>query len=281
MTALVVTGWGVATAAGEGAVDTPVWDALEGVRVARAVLPLRAWWPGAPERIGRMDRPAAHALLVAQRAFERAGLVGSIPSDMAVLLGTSLGCAEVNERYHRGLVERGGEGASPLLFAQTIPSTSAGEVAIAFGARGHTSTVMAGRASGVAALVEARRALALGRASIALVLAIDTVGADRLRLRASRGEAPCAEAAVALVLEPAPSAIAAGRAPLATLDEARLTSELAAPATEQVDWLGASGLVELVAWIDHGHARSFEAHVGDPSGQVGVLRASRPSATST
>lgn len=280
MSAIVVTGWGITTASGEGPIDTPTWSDTDGLRASRAVLPVRQLWPGAPERVGRMDRLAANALLAAARAVERAGMTGAVPTDAAVVLGTSLGCAEVNERYHRGLVERGAEGASPLLFAQTIPSTPIGEVAIAFGARGHASTVMAGRASGIAALIEARRALSLRRATVAIVLAVDTVGSDRLRMRASRGEPPCAEAAVALVVEAELSAREAGRVALATLDDAYFMTDTHG-GDAGVDWLGASGIVELVSWLVRGTTSTFEVRILAAAGSTGVLRATRVSASAT
>lgn len=259
----VIVAWAAVTAAGEGAPDAPTFTALDGIMASRAALPIRALWPDAPERVGRMDRPAAHGLLVAARALAMAGLGPS--DDTAVIIGTSHGCAEVNERYHRGLVARGAEGASPLLFAQTIPSTPAGEIAIALGLRGHAATVMAGRASGVAALVEARRALALGRCARALVVAGDTAGGDRLRLRRARGEGPCAEATVALVV--------AREGDGAALEHASVTAGDGGDGG--VDWLGASGLVELVAWLTRGEPGRFERAVRCASGRVGTLRVRR------
>ena len=268
---VVITAWAALTAAGEGAALTPHWEPLDGITTSRAVIAVRALWPSAPDRIGRMDRLSAHALLVARRALTRAKL-DAAPHDLAVVVGTSLGCAEVNERYHRALVERGVEGASPILFAQTIPSAPAGEVAIAFGARGHAATVMAGRASGVAALVEARRAIALGRADAVLVIAGDTLGADRIRLRHSRGEGPCAEAMVALLVERANSP----RSPIATLDEARVYGDNEGDDAHP-DWLGASGVMELAAWLDAGARGPFAHALRCASGRRAVLRAGPPS----
>jgi 3-oxoacyl-[acyl-carrier-protein] synthase II len=262
----VIVAWAAVSAAGEGAPDSPVFADLDGVAVSRAVLPIRSLWPGAPDRIGRMDRPAAHGLLVAARALAMAGAPPR--EDTAIIVGTALGCAEVNERYHRGLVTRGADGASPLLFAQTIPSTPAGEIAIALGLRGHTTTVMAGRASGVAALVEARRALALGRCERALVVVGDTVGGDRVRLRHDRGEAPCAEASVALVLARAGEG--------AALEHAGVTAGDGDDGS--TDWLGASGIVELVAWLARADSPRFEHTVRCASGRVGRLRVRRTGA---
>lgn len=261
MSELAITAWAVLSAAGEGAAN------------ARITASARALWPAAPDRIGRMDRASAHALVVAQRALSRAGFERVEIDAMAVVVGTALGCAEVNERYDRALVERGSEGASPILFAQTIPSAPAGEIAIAFGLRAHAATVMAGRASAVAALVEARRAIALGRAERALVIAGDTLGPDRARLREARALRPAAEAVVALVVE-RPD-VTGARPTLATLEHAATRAHTGGD-DDHPDWLGASGAMELVAWLaDVSLADRFEHEVRCASGRLGALRARR------
>ncbi len=271
-----ITAWAALSAAGEGAPHTPHWTEVDGVKTSRITASIRALWPAAPDRTGRMDRASAHALLVAQRALTRSGIEADRASSLAVVVGTALGCAEVNERYHRGLVERGSEGASPILFAQTIPSAPAGEIAIALGVRGHATTVMAGRASAVAALIEARRAIALGRAD----------GSPRHRGRHprprpraaapfERAQPAAAEAVVALVLEPVDAVRARGRAPLATLEHASVRVHDGGDDAHP-DWLGASGAVELSAWLDDpSRSARFEHEVRCASGRLGALRLRR------
>ena len=224
--------------------------ALTAVASLRAELPSRRVepppydrWREPPRRPGRMDRASLHALWVAQEALRALPL--SERASLALVLGTALGCAEVNEAYHRGLSRDGADGASPALFAQTIPSAPLGEVAIATGARGPAITVMAGRCSAAAALVSARRMLLTGKATRALVIASDTLGEDREPVRAARGEAPGAEATVAMLLER--EDVAGGR--LATLDAVTVTTADEVAAVEPVDWMGAAAVIDLPEWL--------------------------------
>lgn len=262
-----IRAWAAMVGGVDGAVDHGGRALLVGAQVARAEVSVRERWPDAPARVRRLDRAAAHALLVARRVIPSAA---QWPGDeVGVVLGTALGCAEVNSRYHRGLIEGGYDAASPMLFAQTIPSTPVGEASIAFGLRGHAATVMAGRCSGVAALAEAVRAIDAGRVRAAVVLAGDTFGEDEVALRLARGLAAPGEATVALLLCDARDADA--DAPRVS---ARVTTDEAVPPEGGIDWLGASGLLELVAWLD-GEGARFEAAVRCASGRRGELRASR------
>lgn len=239
---------------------------------AREVLSVRQRWPEAPSRAGRMDRPSVHALLAVHAL--RASVPLEPSDDVGVIVGTALGCAEANDAYHRGLITHGVEGASPLLFAQTIPSAPAGEVAIAFGLRGHSATVMAGRCAGVAALAEAVRAIRLGRMGAGVVIAGDTFGEDRAALLAARGEAPPGEATVALLVERADHAARAGRSPRAAVTEARVFFEDTPRTPLDIDRLGATGLIELARWLDAGGER-LAVDVACPSGRRGTLCAAR------
>ncbi|MFO0627922.1 MAG: beta-ketoacyl synthase N-terminal-like domain-containing protein [Polyangiales bacterium] len=255
-----IVAWAARVGDREGA-DAPV-----GEGPWRAAGTPRAAWPEGPDRLGRMDRPAAWSLITARRVA--AALAGF--DDVGVILGTALGCAEVNARYHRGLVTQGASHASPMLFAQTLPATPAAEAAIAFGARGHSATIMAGRASGIAAVAEALRALRHGRLRAALVLAGDAFGPDEVALRAARGGGPAAEVFVALGLvgdDDAP-------ADAPRVVEATVRHDRANPDAPDVDLLGASGLLELVRWLD-ARDEVFAAEVRCASGRVGTLRATR------
>jgi Beta-ketoacyl synthase, N-terminal domain len=226
----------------------------------------RAAWPDGPDRLGRMDRPAAWALVNARAVAASLGR----GDDVGVIVGTALGCADVNARYHRGIVTQGPAAASPMLFAQTLPSTPAGEAAITFGMRGHSATVMAGRASGIAAVAEALRALRSGRLRAALVLAGDVIGPDDLSLRTARGAGPAAPGFVALGLvrdDDAPPA-----AP--RLLEASVRGGGVVREVDDLDALGASGLLALARWLDAGDD-DFVTEVRCPSGRVGTLRATR------
>lgn len=272
--AAVIRAWASRVAGASGHEDPGLRVQMAGATVARAELNARALWPEAPARVGRLDRPAAHALLVAHELAARAARWP--PEEIGVVVGTALGCAEVNSRYHRGLIARGAEGASPMHFAQTIPSTPAGEASIAFGWRGHSATLMAGRCAGVAALAEAARALAAKRARAVVVLAGDSFGEDEVALRAARGLAAPGEASVALLLtEEGEDGVG-----IARLEVARVWRGAGADAGSEgeVDWLSASGLIELVAWLE-GRGERFACEVRCASGRRGVIRARRGGGT--
>jgi hypothetical protein len=260
MTRLAIRGWGRVTPAGD----------------ARHIGPIRAVWPAGPARIERLHRTSALALVVAAEALARAAPTSGAETDLGVFLGTALGCADVNDQFHRGLVTQGMAGTSPRLFAQTIPSGPAGEVAIVHRALGHSVTVMTGRASGLAAVLEARRALVAGRCEAALVLAGDVFGDDRAALLA-RGQAATAcasaarEAMIALFLEDA--AHAKGPATAYIECVALAGDEAGAEAAADSDWLGASGLVELTRWLDD-TSPTFDVTISG-GGNTGRLRASR------
>ena len=85
-----------------------------------SVAALRPRWSEPPPRLGRMDRASALALFVA-RGLLRDDDTAEEREGFGVVLGTELGCAEVNDQFHRGMLERGVAQASPMLFAQTIP----------------------------------------------------------------------------------------------------------------------------------------------------------------
>lgn len=240
-------------------------DAARSLASRRVEPPPYERWCSPPRRPGRMDRASLHALWAAHEALravsppERASL--------ALVLGTALGCAEVNELYHRGLVVDGADHASPALFAQTIPSGPLGEVSIATGARGPAMTVMAGRCSAAAALASARRTLLTGRADRVLVIASDAIGEDREPVRAARGEAPGAEATVAMLLER--DGAFGRRVPLATLAHAVVTADEPAPAPEDVDWMGAAAVIELPEWLS-GESSTLAVTVRDGRARADV-----------
>ena len=255
---LWITGHALLTAAGEGVPGTGVaWPWVTTARGARGALwggKASELCPAVSPKIEQRDRACAHALLVVHRLLERWGGSGA-PDRTAVILGTALGCAPVNDAFHRGMVIQGAQRASPVLFGYTVPSAPVGEVASAFGFRGHPAVVMAGACSGLLAVAEARRALLLGRADVALVIAGDVLSMDRRELLHDQGAPAPVEATVALRIEKAPrqgrrgaELRGAGAGPGRGADP---------PGTGAVEeegrgwsYLGASGLVELARALE-------------------------------
>lgn len=243
---LWITRHALLTACGEGvaALATPVpWRTSE--RGARGALwPRKASeeCPAVSPKIEQRDRACAHALLAVHRLLE--GCDPGSPEHVAVVLGTALGCGAVNDAYHRSTLPPVSR-PSPVLFGYTVPSAPVGEVAVAFGFRGHQLTILAGAASGLAAVAEARRTLLLGRARAAVVIASDVLSLDRVELLHQQGSPPPIEATVALLIELPDHATAHGRSAKAELLDISWEPPGASIVSPAFTHLGASGLVEL------------------------------------
>jgi 3-oxoacyl-[acyl-carrier-protein] synthase II len=183
-------------------------------------------WAGAPARLARMDRLCALALVACDGALLDAGLAPTAPEwhgeRTAVVFGTAYGCHATNEDYYRGLLREGPAGASPRLFAYTLPSSPVGEVSIHYGIRGPATALGNGLTSGLDALGEGVAQLRSGRADRVLVCAADVATPLLSRLLASAGDveplfaAPAlVDGAAALLLERAADAAARGATPRA------------------------------------------------------------------
>jgi 3-oxoacyl-[acyl-carrier-protein] synthase II len=191
-------------------------------RVARLpdALPRPAAWACTPPRLARMDRFSAVTFLAAHEAFVDADLGARAPRREAfgVCLGTAYGCHAVNEDYYRGLLRDGVRGASPRLFAATLPSSPVGEVAIGFGARGPALTLAEGWTAGLQAVAEAARLCHRGAADVVLAGGSDVLSATLVSLLADWGLAlDAAEGAAFVVVERAAAARARGARPLAAV----------------------------------------------------------------
>src|SRR4051795_12709345 len=140
-----------------------------------AIAPSR--WAGNSARLSRMDRLCALALVACDGALVDAALTPAAPEwhgeRTAIVLGTAYGCHATNEEYYRGLLREGAAGASPRLFAYTLPSSPVGEISIHYGVRWPTLVLANGMTSGVDALAEGVAIVAEGRADRALVCAAD------------------------------------------------------------------------------------------------------------
>jgi 3-oxoacyl-[acyl-carrier-protein] synthase II len=183
-------------------------------------LPRPATWGVRPPRLGRMDRYTQVALLAAHEAFVDAGLhrEPQDPQGLGVVLGTGYGCHETDEEYYRGILAGGAGEASPRLFAATLPSTPAGEIAILLSAEGPSLTLAQGWDAGLAAVAEAARLCHRGAAEVVLAGGVDVLTPTLLRLLAAWGhEQGAAEGAAFLVVERADHAARRARPPLARI----------------------------------------------------------------
>jgi hypothetical protein len=135
-----------------------------------------------------MDRYTRLALAATDAAVHDAGLDPATWSRerVAVLVASALGCYESNVAFRESLAA--GE-PSPRAFAATLPSTPAGEIAIAFRAAGPQLAFAQGRGAELLALAEARRLLATQRADLAIVVRTDAPPAELRSVYAGDGAA--------------------------------------------------------------------------------------------
>jgi len=95
-------------------------------------------------RLPRLDRPTLAALVAAHLALEGAAAPASL------VVAVEEGSAAADRAFWATARGKGGVEASPMLFAATLPSAVAGELAMTFALRG-PCVVVAGPASGGAA----------------------------------------------------------------------------------------------------------------------------------
>lgn len=202
-----------------------------------AITPSR--WAGSAARLSRMDRLCALALVACDGALVDGALAPTAAewngARTAIVFGSAYGCHATNEDYYRRVAREGAVGASPRLFAYTLPSSPVGEVSIHLGVRGPALTLVNGLTSGIDALAEGVAVVAEGRADRALVCAAEVATPLLARLLDGAATPGCpvallVDAAAALLVERASDAAARGATPRARLLGAASAFASGAPA---------------------------------------------------
>jgi 3-oxoacyl-[acyl-carrier-protein] synthase II len=216
-----------------------------------------AKWATQPARLARMDRLCALALVATDAALLDAGLSDVSGERTAIVLGTAFGCHATNEEYYRGLLKEGPAGASPRLFAYTLPSSPVGEISIHYGIRGPATTAAPGLHAGLAAIAEGITHLEQDRADRVIVVAAEVASAllGELLGHAVR------DAAAAVILERGRH----GRARVISVEE----SFPGAGAVSD-DTLAVTPLLSLIRWLAEAHGR-LELVAADPEGGAARL----------
>jgi len=226
-----------------------LWTAREPGPTKEPLTPER--WAGTPARLSRMDRLCALALVAADGALLDAGAPPLDPDRTAVVFGTAYGCHATNEDYYRGLLKEGLSGASPRLFAYTLPSSPVGEISIHYNIRGPATCCAPGWHAALAALAEGAAHLRTGRADRVIVVAAEV--ASELLQQITGG--PVRDASAAVILERK-----AGKARLVSVEERFLDLP-----SERSDTLGVAPLIALVNWLKQ-PTRSLSLSAADPGG---------------
>ena len=231
---LVITGMGCVTPQGLGpAALSEALEAEEGtfveeeprpgtvVRVGRVGRIKSEAAAAAYKRWGQLDTYSRYGFLAAFQALEQAGVTMGDPvlTDFGVMLGTSYGCMEENQRFDRFDVRDGKvHGASPLVFKGTVDNAPAGWIAVAWRIKGPNATFVSGDGAALEALWSAEGVLRAGRASAVLVGGVERFVDLHLLLRrpeSDRQGTPLSEGAGLLLVETEASAASRGAKPLA------------------------------------------------------------------
>jgi 3-oxoacyl-[acyl-carrier-protein] synthase II len=125
-------------------------------------------------QLRRLDRASRFAWVAAHQAFQDAGLEPrSVGDRIAVAVGTMSGGSEAAEAFMRPYLLRGPEGASPLVFPNSVANAASGHLALAFGLKGPSVTFVDRENATFAGLEQATRWLRAGLVDAALVLGTD------------------------------------------------------------------------------------------------------------
>ncbi len=118
----------------------------------------------------RLDRFVQYALIAAELALKDAGLdPGALdPERVGTLVGTGIGGMETWEAQSRVFLERGPNRLSPFFIPMMISNMASAHIAMRYGFRGPSSTVVTACATGSDAIGNAFRMVQLGEADIVL-----------------------------------------------------------------------------------------------------------------
>jgi len=169
------------------------------------------------KRWGQLDTYSRYGFVAARVALEDAGI--GLDSEgrerMGVMLGTSFGCMEENQRFDRyEIVDGIVKGASPLVFKGTVDNAPAGWIAVAWKLGGPNATFVSGEGSALEALWSAEGLLRRKRANALLVGGVERFSDIHLMLvdrDVTRHGERLAEGAGIVVLEREDSLAARGR----------------------------------------------------------------------
>ena len=116
----------------------------------------------------RMSPFSQYAVCAAKEALEQSGLdlTKEDPYKVGVSVGSGIGGMKDMEEENKKLLERGPGRIKPLLVPMMITNMAAGNVAIAFGAKGKCINVVTACATGTLSIGEAYRSIQCGEADV-------------------------------------------------------------------------------------------------------------------
>lgn len=127
-----------------------------------------------PMTLRRLDRPSRYAWVAAHQAFADGGLDPKACGErIGLAVGTCTAGNEAGEAFMVPYLERGPEGASPMVFPNCVANAASGHVSIAFGLKGPGLTLVDRENATLLALEQGVRWLRDGRADHLLLLGTD------------------------------------------------------------------------------------------------------------
>lgn len=116
------------------------------------------------KELRRMDRYTHYAMAAAKMAVEDSGLKieGELAERTGVIIGSGIGGTETWEEQHTKLIQSGPDRISPFFVPMMISDMAAGQVSIAFGAKGPNFATVSACASGGHAIGEAMKSIQTG-----------------------------------------------------------------------------------------------------------------------
>ncbi|MFW6044143.1 MAG: beta-ketoacyl-ACP synthase II [Planctomycetota bacterium] len=116
----------------------------------------------------RMDRFVQFAVVAAESALERSGLLASDydPAEVGSYIGTGIGGISEIEDQHTRLMERGPRRMSPLMIPKMMSNAAAGQVSIRHEFTGPSMSVSSACASGSNAIGEAMKSIRNGMVDV-------------------------------------------------------------------------------------------------------------------
>ncbi len=115
--------------------------------------------------VRKTDLFVQYALASASQAVADSNILGNIdPQRFGVYYGSGIGGFTTMIKEHNNLLQRGNKRVSPMFIPKMISNMAAGEIAIAYNAKGPCISVSTACATGTTAVGEAYRAIAAGYA---------------------------------------------------------------------------------------------------------------------
>ncbi|MFQ5900277.1 MAG: beta-ketoacyl-[acyl-carrier-protein] synthase family protein [Thermodesulfobacteriota bacterium] len=118
------------------------------------------------QRFRRAADISRYAIGAVTLAIEDAGLK-ELNNRTSLIMGITHGAMNMSREFHRGLVS--GDGASPMLFSDSVLNAPAGNVSVCFGIKGASHTLVGGGPIGIRAIGFASDLLTTKRADIVIV----------------------------------------------------------------------------------------------------------------